>query len=177
MHRLGRVDLHAELDVELLGPGKQPLDHSWGRRVLDAQHGEAEPAGRLQLRLDVRDDLVLVEEPVGAHSDVDVAVETRQLPAVLVDQPQESLFEVGLDPWEAAEALEADHLETRAKAQLGGSDDEILERVAARVEVGSEAVQRHAEARKRGGRHDAAAAVCVFTQRSRMTSGWPVSTM
>ena len=55
------------------------------------------------------------------------------------------------------------------------SDDEILERVAAGVEVRREAVERHAE---RGSEAvTSPPVVSVFTQRSRITSGLPDSTM
>src|SRR5262245_29329822 len=169
------MDLHAEPHVEPLRGREESLHHARRGHVLEAQHREAETPGSFQLREQVLDDFVLVEEAVGAHRDVDVAVEARELPTVLVDEAEEALLDLGRDVREAAEALEPDHLEAGAEVELGGLHDQVLERVAARVEVGREAVDRDAELRER--HHEPPFVVWCLTQRSRITSGWPDSTM
>ena len=116
---LGGVDLHAELDVEPLwrpgaaAPSPRGVAAFWRRST-----GNPRRLHGLELRLEVLDDLVLVEQAVGSHRDVDVPVEARQLPPVLVDQAEEPPLDVGRDVREAAEALEADHLEAGPEAQL-----------------------------------------------------------
>ena len=112
--------------------------------------GKPRRRGRRELRFDVLDDLVLVEQPVGPNRDVDVPVEARELPPCSSTRRRKRVSTSSGMCGKPRKLWKPITSRPGPSPSSAASDDEILERVAAGMEVGREAVERHAETRERG---------------------------
>src|SRR4051794_3235342 len=170
------VHLEREGDPCALGDGQQGLHRVRRQRDLDAGDGEAELGGRLDLRRHVVDQLLLGEEAVPADADVGVDREGRGHEVDLGDEVSEPPDERVVELREAAEAREADDLESGSVAVGGDLADQTLEVVFAGVEGAREAVERDAlDGGSEGVGHDWAAFMVLVSCSSMRSTPWSVT--
>src|SRR5687767_10803730 len=142
---LWSVDLQTELHSEPLRIRRQATDHLGAGEPLIPRHRESKLRGRFELREVIRNRLVHRHLAATIAEYVSVDAEASRDESGAFDQLAETRRGFIADIREIAKALEADHFEARADAELGDLLDQCFERVATRVVLVRQAVDRRSQ--------------------------------